>query len=771
MFYRNITSLHNEEPHQREHDCHVLWDEQLIESSETCVVDLNDIDQTQEEHPIIQLMDQAATTLIDEPEYDFDLSVDTIDIGDISEGALVDLLPPEDDFALHDANIIEKKNIRLAEPDSDQGDPDYIPSSKSESSESVSSDNEQQNNNVEKPSNTESASQAPVATVLQNIENNTGDQSTQRGRKRKRMTSQWQCNIRKRKCSRGEQYSRTDGRIQAAKTVKRKDCKCMYKCRSKLTAEDQERIKAQYYSRSYVEKNHFITTAVKSVEKRTTKVNSRRKRTLAYYLLDSSGNEVQVCRSFFLGTLDISERRIFYTLKKVQGGKSLSDSRGKCATNVLDPKTHDSVRKHIESFPTIGPHYVRRDSKKKYLAAELNLNTMYRMYVDKCKADQENVASVSTYRKIFNYEYNLGFYRPKKDQCTKCNQFHNGSSEAKLKMKDDYDQHRAEITLARENRDNDKAESKSNSAKKCFNFDKQAILATPKLFTKPSYYKRKLATYNVTTYDLSDAKGVCNVWDETEGGRGSNEIATIIYNHINSFAPEVTEISMMSDTAGGENRNCNMAAMCSFLVTRNESIIRIDHKFFVSGHSEMESDSMHSAIQREAKFANIHVPQDWYNIMRLARKNNPYEVNTYTHDQFLDFKSLKETLGWINFKKNVKGEVVRWLAIKWLRYEKIFPGKIMYKYTLSETVEFSTIDMSGKVTRAAAKTWGRKAIPKCYGSRLPISSAKKKDLLDLCKDSIPEYHHRYYSNLSCTETEERAPVVMEDEIEGDDPDH
>ena len=44
-------------------------------------------------------------------------------------------------------------------------------------------------------------------------------------------------------------------------------------------------------------------------------------------------------------------------------------------------------------------------------------------------------------------------------------------------------------------------------------------------------------------------------------------------------------------------------------------------------------------------------------------------------------------------------------------------------------------------------------IPNCFHSKLPISSAKKKDLVDLCKNgTIPEEYFHYYNNLLCDST-------------------
>lgn len=66
-----------------------------------------------------------------------------------------------------------------------------------------------------------------------------------------------------------------------------------------------------------------------------------------------------------------------------------------------DIKNH--VKRHIDSFPRVESHYCRKDTKKQYLAPDLNLSLMYRLYRDEyCK--QNNIIPVSNfvYRSVFH---------------------------------------------------------------------------------------------------------------------------------------------------------------------------------------------------------------------------------------------------------------------------------------------------------------------------------------------------------------------------------
>lgn len=74
------------------------------------------------------------------------------------------------------------------------------------------------------------------------------------------------------------------------------------------------------------------------------------------------------------------------------------------------------MRAHIESFPTMDAHYVRKQSRRKYLPQDLNITKMWHLYKSECDSKGINSVSQAKYRKIFCDEYNYSFFKPKKDQ-------------------------------------------------------------------------------------------------------------------------------------------------------------------------------------------------------------------------------------------------------------------------------------------------------------------------------------------------------------------
>ncbi len=103
------------------------------------------------------------------------------------------------------------------------------------------------------------------------------------------------------------------------------------------------------------------------------------------------------------------------------------------------------IRKHIESFPTVESHYIRKSTNRQYLATDLNIKRMYEAYACKCKEAGTEAVNEPIYRRIFNEEYNMSFHVPKKDQCTLCNKYHSAKSDGTLDEKTEEDIHHTNL--------------------------------------------------------------------------------------------------------------------------------------------------------------------------------------------------------------------------------------------------------------------------------------------------------------------------------------
>lgn len=267
----------------------------------------------------------------------------------------------------------------------------------------------------------------------------TRDSEFTRGRKRVRQENKWKCNIRKRCGEAGAEYTSKTGTIVPAKCIK-PACKssCKRKCSENITSEERQHIFNSFwregnnndFKRLYVA-SHVIA---KHVSRRVVQEREFRRNVTLHYFFEVCGQRLQVCKTFFLNTLSISEMYVKTALaKKINGGIVEPDQRGKkVPPNKLDEEIRDGIRNHIRMFPTIESHYSREKTGRLYLGSHLNISKMYSLYVEHCKENevkQELIAKQWLFRDIFNTEFNLGFKEPANDTCDDCDEF-----QVKLKM-------------------------------------------------------------------------------------------------------------------------------------------------------------------------------------------------------------------------------------------------------------------------------------------------------------------------------------------------
>lgn len=568
---------------------------------------------------------------------------------------------------------------------------------------------------------------------------------TDKPRKRLRHPEIWTRNVSKTRRAHGEAY--VSSRKKHIPGVYMKDqcgVNCRRKCYEKFTHAQRLDVFQRYYKfDTYIRKCDFIHSNTDKITKRSkTKENSRRNFSVLFYLPRDT-ERVQVCKTMFLNTLGIRKGVVDIAMKKrTKENTGEEDKRGRHVKKVTSTELLNSIRHHIESFAVVDSHYCRSGSKRKYLDPSLNITLMYNMYKSACIENDLEVAGASTYRKIFTEEYNLSFHHPKKDQCRICMAY-NIPGANKDTMKDNYDTHIVAKERAREEKKRDKEEAQNSDGNSvCCNFDLQQVLLAP---TDPSnnalFYKQRLKSFNFTVYDVNSKQGDCYMWTEVEGKRGSCEIASCLYQYFTSLPAVVTHICCFSDRCGGQNLNRFVCAMCLTAVQELPNLKTIDLKFMVVGHSEMECDSMHSAITTEQKrVGKVNWPADWKTIARSARRkgDKPYVVHDITHEQITDWKSHVDCNMTIR-KEDMNGKPVHWQKMCWQRFTKERPCVMQFKEDFDE--DFRALDCNKK-TRGLNRTSLSNTKP-LYASVLPISKERYSDLTSLFKSFPPALGPEY----------------------------
>ncbi|XP_050300934.1 uncharacterized protein LOC126739333 [Anthonomus grandis grandis] len=332
---------------------------------------------------------------------------------------------------------------------------------------------------------------------------------TSKPRRKRKRPELWKRNIRKKNRDEGKKYESVKGVLKPAAKVGG-PCKkyCRLKCFDVPEAQRLQIFNAYYGLGNYSRQRDLILSNSEKTEKkiRTTQHESKRKYSISYFL-PVDGKRRKVCKPMFLSTLGIKKGVVDIAMaKRSNENISASDGRGKGKGKTLNPTLVQDIKSHIESFPCVPcpSHYCRADIERKYLDSFLNLPTMYRMYVQWCRENGRPEAKLSTYRNIFKDNYNLGFHRPRKDQCRICVAFINKENITDEEA-NDFKVHQQLKESAREQKRTDKEIAVTNDQiVSCNKFYLVLVTHEQCLILQTS-----IATYNFTIYNVGNRKGDC----------------------------------------------------------------------------------------------------------------------------------------------------------------------------------------------------------------------------------------------------------------------
>ena len=224
-------------------------------------------------------------------------------------------------------------------------------------------------------------------------------------------------------------------------------------------------------------------------------------------------------------------------------------------------------------------------------------------------------------------------------------------------------------------------------------FDLQQVMICPKLSNGSSFYLRKLSVYNLTVLKLNNMAGYCYTWAEIDGKRGTNEIATALITWLREQDEQQQQhIVLYSDSCGGQNRNKIMCTALINFLRKAEHTLVIEQKFFESGHSKSECDSMHSAIERQFRNKDIHLPSQYRECMLKANKKGiPYQVKEFSCTEFEDYEQMNKEF----VKQNAFSGII---SVHHIIYEKITVDDVP-----DVTVTFRHLEMKLMITRNPLK--------------------------------------------------------------------
>ena len=168
-----------------------------------------------------------------------------------------------------------------------------------------------------------------------------------------------------------------------------------------------------------------------------------------------------------------------------------------------------------------------------------------------------------------------------------------------------------------------------NSNLLCFTFNLEKMHLIPNLNTSIVFYKRQMWLYNLGKNTRHNNKGHMCIWQETEGNRGSNEVASCLYAFLQSIdLSKYLEIHSFKDRSSGQNRNKTKVAFFMYMC-QSTHIQSWTHTFLESGHWFLTNDTDFGKIER-AKNKNVSIfsADDWKSVIRLFRRLTFRKMNT-----------------------------------------------------------------------------------------------------------------------------------------------
>lgn len=497
-------------------------------------------------------------------------------------------------------------------------------------------------------SNSESSSECESETLSSNtemavVQDNTNaiaenDITIKRTKKRKCNRLLWKKNSAKIARNSGKEYVSSS---KSARVIKAREMKapcgdtCKLKCNSRVSAESRQYIFENYWALGNSQRQRdYLSSCMSSIKPKyqyPRNENKRRDNNAFHFVIN--GDRIRVCKIFFKSTLDITDRPIRTVIEKRNGvgGMISNDLRGKHGNHPkLDAGIKEGIRNHINSIPRIESHYTRARSSREFIEGGKSLRDLHRDYVQQCIEKKAPYAKYLIYHQIFNHEFNISFFKPKKDQCGVCATYENASEADKEHLKDEYEIHLSEKELSRVEKQTDKGKIDQNYVVACF--DLQAVMPCPQGDTSTFYYKSKLNVLNFTVYEMrpeNQDQCYCYVWDETQGRRGANEIGSCLLKYIEEVSTSnpdgAVEIVFYSDNCVGQQKNRYILTMYIYALMTNTNIKSITHKFLLMGHTQNEGDSAHSVIERQVKRAlksgPIFTPTEYVALIKSAKKN------------------------------------------------------------------------------------------------------------------------------------------------------
>lgn len=477
----------------------------------------------------------------------------------------------------------------------------------------------------------------------------------------------------------------------------------------------------------------LVTRSSTSRKTKSASEPSRREGTLSYFLPieKDCSNKVQVCKQMFLNTLALGSFTVQAWVKKSEFGMTsnhdaIYDSKTKTPRAEVETKL-SILNNFFTSLPKLPSHYARKDTSKLFIEpiyrSLTDLNKAYQKY---CTETSQPNVSRFTFEKNF-HEKNLSLFTLKKDMCDTCSSYNSGNLN-----ESDYQIHVIKKNRARQEKEEDKKKAAAGEFL-LLTMDLEAVKICPYLTASALYFKTKLTCHNFTVFNLVTKHCTCYWFDETSADLTSSTFATFLIDYLERHCiPHQLPIVIYSDGCTYQNRN-SVLANALLLLSKKHNVI-IMQKFLEPGHTQMECDSVHSAIERKLKNREIHLPSDYVTITKEARSTNPYEAINVDHEFVKDY-ARPENMLYKSIRPGRKAGDPQVVDIRVIKYNTM---TIEVKLGFDE--EWIPLPHRPRLLASEA------IYPQLHPTKIPITVTKYNHLQQL-KAVLPKDCHNFYDTL------------------------
>nr|CAH7763101.1 unnamed protein product [Callosobruchus chinensis] len=307
----------------------------------------------------------------------------------------------------------------------------------------------------------------------------------------------------------------------------------------------------------------------------------------------------------------ISLKRLHTITKNMMSGKDIQENRGGDRRSAKNLTKRNNVIQFIGKLKAKESHYNRKKSRRLYLPANLNITRRWKMYNS---STTENLkVKKSFFYTIFRNNFNIGFGSPASDVCSFC---------FRKKKELTYSEGSNKISIMTELRVHKLRAKQFNLLMKeevqhsqVFCFDLQQVQDLPKLPIGDAYYLRQLSFYNFCVTDYETQKPIFYTWNETQAGRGANEVASALTNFLScNVLPDCKVLRLFADGCAGQNKNSyvmySLAVWLSNAAPTSVEEIRVT--FPVRGHSFMPADRVFGRLEKRLRTIEVILNEQEY---------------------------------------------------------------------------------------------------------------------------------------------------------------